>query len=165
MSPDYDVLARRQLSETIAVYPAAGFAEPPRDGWIAAIRKALKMTMRQYAARLGVSASNVVRLEQRERDGTISLGVLRRAADALDADLVYAVVPRRSSPATASDHLLDALIEARARVVAAAELRRIGQTMLLEDQSVRPADFEAQLNARAAQLVKEPRRLWDVDVK
>ena len=157
---DFNDLARRQLSEAIARYPAFVVAEPPRDGWISAIRKALDMTVRQYAARLGVSASNVVRMEQRERDETISLAVLRRAADALDADLVYAVVPRRSAHAT-SGNLLDALIEARAREVAGEEPRRVGHSMLLENQAVRAADLELQLDARAAELVGKPRRLWD----
>ncbi|MDB4915467.1 MAG: hypothetical protein JWM95_3111 [Gemmatimonadetes bacterium] len=163
MPQDFRHLARRQLSEAIARYPAYAVGEAPRDGWVAAIRNALEMTVRQLAARLEVTPSNVVRMEQRERDETISLAALRRAANALDADLVYALIPRRTARSTANDNLLDALIEARAREVAAAELKRIGHTMALEDQAVGPADMEAQIKARAAMLAQSPRRLWDSD--
>jgi predicted DNA-binding mobile mystery protein A len=164
MDATFQRLARRQLSETLAPYAAATVTPRPRDGWIAAIREALDMTVRQFAARLGVAPSNVVRLEQRERDDTISLGALRRAADALDSDLVYAVVPRRAAVAAPGDKRLDALIEARAREVAAAELRRIARTMALEDQAVRAADLETQIAERAAALAQTPRRLWDLDI-
>jgi predicted DNA-binding mobile mystery protein A len=122
------------------------------------------MTVRQFAARLGVAPSSVVRLEQRERDDTISLGALRRAANALDSDLVYAVVPRTAAALSPTDNLLDALIEARAREVAAAELGRIAHTMALEDQAVSYADLRAQISERAAVLAETPRRLWEPDV-
>ncbi|MFL5576340.1 MAG: mobile mystery protein A [Gemmatimonadaceae bacterium] len=164
MDASFQRLARRQLSEALARYAAAAVTPRPRNGWIAALREALDMTARQFAARLGVTPSNVVRLEQRERDEAISLGALRRAADALDCDLVYAVVPRRAAVTEPEDSLLDALIEARAREVAAAELRRIAHTMALEDQKVRAADLEAQIDERAAVLAETPRRLWDPDV-
>jgi predicted DNA-binding mobile mystery protein A len=161
---DFRYLARRQISETIARYPAAATFEPPRDGWIAAIRKALDMTIRQYAARLEVSPSNVVRMEQRERNETISLAVLRKAAEALDADLVYAVIPRQTSTRAAGETLLDALIHARAREVATAEVRRVGHTMALENQSVSAAEMESQIAVRTEALAAAPRRLWDSDV-
>ncbi len=122
------------------------------------------MTVRQFAARLGVSPSNVVRLEQRERDDTISLAALRRAADALDCDLVYAVVPRPMSEAAPAGDLLDALIQARAHTVAAAELRRVAHTMALEDQAVSAADLQAQFAERTAALAATPRRLWEPEV-
>jgi len=161
MDASFQRLARRQLSAVLAGYAAAAAAPRPRDGWIAAIRAALDMTVRQFATRLGVTPSNVVRLEQRERDDTISLGALRRAADALDCDLVYAVVPRLAAASETADNMLDTLIEARAREVAAAELSRIAHTMALEDQAVSAADLQAQIIERAAALAESPRRLWD----
>jgi predicted DNA-binding mobile mystery protein A len=156
-------LARRQLSENLGRYAEASIAPRPRDGWISALREALDMTVRQLAARLGVTPSNVTRLEQRERDDTITLGALRRAADALDCDLVYAVVPRQASRPGATDNMLDALISTRARAVATAELRQIAHTMTLEDQTVTVADQTAQIAERTAALIESPKRLWDAD--
>jgi predicted DNA-binding mobile mystery protein A len=161
MDADFQRLARRQLSLALTSYSGAGGRAAPSNGWISALREALDMTVRQLAARLGISPSNVVRLEQRERDDTISLGALRRAANALDCDLVYAVVPRTGPTTRPADELLDALIETRARAVAEAELDRVAHTMALEDQSVSSADMQAQIADRAAALVREPRRLWE----
>lgn len=121
------------------------------------------MTVRQLATRLRVSPSSIVRMEQRERDDTISLGALRRAANALDCDLVYAVVPRRAAGSEPTSTLLDTLIEARAHEVAAVELSRIAHTMALEGQAVNPADMQAQIAERTAALAETPRRLWDAN--
>lgn len=162
MDTSFKRLARRQLSDVLATY--SKIAVPPPNGWIAAIREALDMTVRQFAARLGVASSNAIRLEQRERDDTISLGALRRAADALDCDLVYAIVPRHPTVAAPGNNLLNAVIETRAREVATAEIRRVAHTMALEDQAVRTVDLEAQIAERAAALAETPRHLWDVDV-
>ena len=163
MDTSFQRLTRRQLSETLGQYVAASVPPRPRDGWIAAIREALDMTVRQYAARLGVTPSNALRLEHREANDTITLGALRRAADALDCDLVYAVVPRHVATSDEADNMLDALIAQRAREVAAAELHRIGHTMALEQQAVDAVATHAQITERAAALAQSPRRLWDAD--
>ena len=163
MPTRFNRLARRQLSDALTRYAAAAVSPRPRTGWVAALRQGLDMTIRQFAARLGVTPSNALRLEQRERDDSITLGALRRAADALDSDLVYAIVPRHS-PGQQSN-LLDALIEAQARAVAGEELRRVAHTMAIEDQAASAGDSDAQLAERVAALVAAPRRLWDPDVK
>src|SRR5215217_7999866 len=67
----------------------------PHGGWVRAIRDALGMSAADLAERMGVTQSTVARLESSERDGRIQLDTLQRAADALDCDLVYALVPRR----------------------------------------------------------------------
>jgi predicted DNA-binding mobile mystery protein A len=163
MDESFKLLARRQLSAVIEPHVTAAAAGRPPQGWIGAIRESLDMTARQLAARLHVAPSNVVRLEQRERNGTVSLQALQAAAAALGCDLVYGVVPRAGRAARPATGTLDALIEARAREVALAELRRISHTMALEDQTVTPADLEAQIAERAAELARSPRRLWDDD--
>ncbi|MEO8620655.1 MAG: mobile mystery protein A [bacterium] len=160
---NFQRLERRQLSTALAGYVGVSRTPRPRDGWIAALREAFDMTVRQFAERLGVSPSNVVRMEQRERDDAITLGTLRRAADALDCDLVYAIVPRIARESDASGQLLDGVIQARARDVAAAQLGRVAHTMALEDQAVSYADLRAQVAERAAALAETPRQLWDSD--
>ncbi len=163
MDASYQRLARRQLSEQLAGYVEASRTPPPRDGWIATLRAALDMTVRQLAARLGVSPSSVARLEQRERGDAITLGALRRAADALGCDLVYAVVPRHVPASEPATNLLDSLIKARADQVAAAELSRVAHTMALEDQAVTSFYLNAQIAERATALAETPRHLWEPD--
>src|ERR1700686_5339737 len=68
----------------------------PTIGWIKALRQSLGLTTVAFARRLQVAQQTVVDLESSERAGTITLASLRRAADALDAQFVYALVPRKS---------------------------------------------------------------------
>jgi predicted DNA-binding mobile mystery protein A len=160
MDVRFQRLARRQLSEVLAKYQAASTVPRPRDGWVSSIREALGMSVRQFAARLDIDPSGVVRLEKREAEESISLGSLRRAADALDCDLVYALVPRGVPSTSDESSLLDAVISERARSVAVDEAKLVQRTMALEQQSVRKERLEAQIDERTADLVRAPREIW-----
>lgn len=99
----------------------------PRGGWIAATRDALSMSQTDLARRLGVMPSSIVKLEARERAGTIQLDTLRRVADALDCDLVVVMVPRQS---------LQAMVDQQRIKQYAATLGRVTAHMNLENQPV-----------------------------
>lgn len=58
------------------------------------LRKKLGISTTQLAHRLGVGQPSVVRLEQAEQRGAISLSSLKRAAEALNARLEYSLVPQ-----------------------------------------------------------------------
>ncbi|TLY76623.1 MAG: helix-turn-helix domain-containing protein, partial [Gammaproteobacteria bacterium] len=88
--------------------------QAPRTGWVKAIRTALGMSDRIFAKRLGIAHGSLQELERNERNGSVTLESLRRAAEALDADLVYAIVPRKPLRATITE---------RARAVAAERLK------------------------------------------
>jgi hypothetical protein len=79
------------------------------------------------------------------------LSTLRRAADALDCELVYALIPRKSLVET---------VHSRASVLADEELARVSQTMALEDQAV-PVD--PQFREELIEQLTETRRLWADD--
>jgi predicted DNA-binding mobile mystery protein A len=96
------------------------------------------MTGGQLGARIGVRPQTIEAMEKSEAAGTIQLNTLRRAAEALDCTLVYALVPKTS---------LDAVIEARATRLATRELRRVAHTMRLEAQGTDEADFESRVQA------------------
>jgi transcriptional regulator with XRE-family HTH domain len=66
---------------------------PPRDGWINEIRTALSMPLRILAKRLNVDTSTVKRLEISEKNKTITLASLERAAHALHCKLYYVLTP------------------------------------------------------------------------
>jgi len=162
MNLTFAALARRQLSNQLQPFATLAGLPRPTGGWLAATRQALDMTARQFAARLGVDASTASRLELRERNDGITLGALRRAAEALDCELVYAIVPRRTNPNASTPHTLETLIQLRAHQLATDEVMRVHHTMLLEDQGVRSTELSIQIAERTAALVAEPRRLWDV---
>jgi predicted DNA-binding mobile mystery protein A len=125
--------------------------QAPRGGWVKAIRSALGISERSFAKRLGVVSGSLQNLERNERSGSVTLESLRRAAEALDADLVYAIVPRKA---------LRAVISERARGLALERLKPIAQSMTLEDQSLSKKQFERQVDELARDLEKKPTELW-----
>ena len=140
-------LARRQLDKRLAALrDTQSLTRPPR-GWIRAVREALGMTTRQLGARMGVSQPRVVNIEQGEVSGTITLATLQRAANALDCQLAYALLPRRP---------LQELIEDRARSRARSMLQATAHSMALENQR---ADEESE-QAQFELLVKELMEKW-----
>lgn len=146
-------IARKQLSDTFEAYRPLLTLSPPRKGWIRAIRSTLGMTIRQYAERLGVAPSRVAMLEQSEVSGSVSLKNLKRAAEALDCVLVYAIVPRQS---------LDDIIRKQARAVIKDQYQRVGHTMALEDQAVGEERTKEEMEAAIEDLVNRvPKQLWN----
>lgn len=78
----------------------------PRGGWIAATRDALGMSRAELARRLGVQPSSVVKLENSEQAGTVQIDTLRRAAAAMDCEVVLLVVPRQPLQASVDQQRL-----------------------------------------------------------
>lgn len=146
--------ARRALDRRFAqirITPQA--VAPPRAGWVRAIRESLGMSASDLGERMGTSHVSVLRLEKNEREGSVGLETLGRAADALDCDLVYVLVPRRP---------LDVMVAEQAEAKARAVLVSVGHSMLLEDQQVSPEVAREQLAEQAAVIADEP-GLWSRD--
>lgn len=100
------VSARRRLDQRFEpLRSSRNLLAPPPVGWIRVIRDAIGMTASQLGKRLGVSQQRALAIEQAEISGGITHSSLARAADALDCELVYAIVPRAS---------LERLVEDRA---------------------------------------------------
>jgi predicted DNA-binding mobile mystery protein A len=126
----------------------------PERGWLNAIRTALGMSLRQLGSRLKISIQSVKEIEERESDGSITLKSLRQAANALDLELVYFLVPREQS--------LEAMIEKRAGQVARSIALRTSKTMELEEQEVSSERMEKAIKSKADELIRTmPRYLWD----
>ena len=143
-------MARRALDQRTSQLSDTGMPAPPAGGWIRAVREALGMSATQFAKRLGVARQTAQEQEQNEIDGSVGLSTLRRAAEALDCQLVYAFVPKTS---------LDELVQAQAHKVAMAELSRVDQTMLLEGQRVEGSEADEHLAGRVEELIGS-RQLW-----
>jgi predicted DNA-binding mobile mystery protein A len=150
---DPSTLKSRQLDDALQSLKASTFSTPPRGGWLRAIRDALGLTTRQFAARVGLAQATVVQSEQSEAAGTISLAQLRRLADALDCELRYVLVPR-----TPLAERIDAQAERKARE----QVASVAHTMALEAQST-GNDFQEQQVAIVKDELLRGRRskLWD----
>lgn len=99
----------------------------PKGGWIAAIREGLGMSQTDLARRLGVAPSSVAKLEISERAETVQLDTLRRAADALNCDVVVLVIPRQP---------LQASVDQRRLQLYQQEMERADVHMNLEAQPI-----------------------------
>ena len=145
MSNEFDDLRLEQLQAALQAYqPLLAKQTPPR-GWLKEIREAIGRTERQQAARLGVAGSTLHKSEQSEAQERITLGQLRKLADGLDCELVYALVPRTP---------LTDVVQNRAKQLAREEVYGVAHTMSLEDQ--RPTDerIQKQVARRADELLR-----------
>ena len=149
---DMKALGRKHLERRLAPLRGLDFVRP-QHGWLRAIREALGMTTRQLAQRMGKVQSAVVDMEKSEARESISLTSLRQAAEAMDCELVYAIVPRVP---------IDEILRARATELASQQLARVSHTMALENQSLSGTDQEAELERLIDELLRgSPTRLWD----
>ena len=143
--------ARRRLDERTAFFQShASDFVVPNGGWLQAIREALGMSSKDLAARMRVAESTVLRLEASERADTAQLSSLRRAAAALDCDLVYALVPRQP---------LEGRVQRQARRRATDDLGRVKHTMLLENQTPSKSVLNDLLDDATGEWVVRP-GLW-----
>jgi predicted DNA-binding mobile mystery protein A len=139
--------ARRSLDRTLSPFRNLPHRRPAK-GWIRAIRDAFGMTAEQLGERMGVSQPTVQGLETSEAEDAIQLKTLRRAAEALGCELVYALVPKAP---------LEATYNAAAQALARRELARIDHSMTLEDQAV--ADTDDRIR-RFIETELDPREVW-----
>lgn len=154
MKSSFPQLKLRQLDIALNRWRDANLPARPSSGWIKAIREGIGMTATHLAARLGVATSTVTRLETSEADDTITLASLRRAAEALNCELQYSLVPRQS---------LAQSLEARATDLARQQMAAVSHSMALEAQSTSRETVEAQTRALAEALRNgPPRNLWRV---
>ena len=101
---------------------------------------------------MGVSQQTVAGLEKRERNGSISISSLRRAAEALNCDVRIVFVPKTS---------LEATVHAQAEAKAHAARNRVVHTMALEDQAEGVREALDLRSAPETWLRKRFAHLWD----
>lgn len=145
MSPELNQLRIEQLQTNLSSYADLVKRQVPSRGWLKLIREALGRTERQQAERLGISAATLHKSEQSEADDRISLGQLRKLADGLDCELVYALVPRRP---------LTDVVQERARAIAMQEVGGVAHTMGLEDQRPSTERLRKQVERRTEELLR-----------
>jgi predicted DNA-binding mobile mystery protein A len=133
MKTAFKELRLKQLDRTVAQYPARSVASRPRGGWVRAVRQALGVSAAELARTLGTSRQLPLQLEKAEAGDSITLRSLRNAANALDCDLVYALVPKSGT--------MQELGERRVRAAAKKHVLKAEHSMAIEDQAA--GDVEA----------------------
>jgi predicted DNA-binding mobile mystery protein A len=145
-------MARESLDMRLYPLRNIDMTRPPR-GWIKAIREALGMTTRQFAQRVGVVQSRAVDIEKAEMSGSITLDSLTRAANALDCELVYVLIPRKPLKDTVNDQAL---------TLAKRHIKSTSHSMALENQKISPSSEAEQLKILATQIAENSgSNLWN----
>ena len=147
-------LQLEQLDRKIKGFSTATSITPPVTGWLKAVRVSLGMSLQQLAHKLSITKQSVQEIEKREKEGNITLKTLKDAANALDMQLVYGLVPK--------DSTLDALVERKAKELAIQIVSRTSNTMKLEDQENSKERIKKAIEERTTLLKNEmPKMLWD----
>ena len=154
MSSIQKTLIQKQIDELIQSIVDGKQKAPLSVGWIHSARLALGMSLRQLAERVGVSVSALTSFEKREQTDSVSLATLKKAANAMDMELVYYFKPKDGSIKNA--------VEKQARKKAQEILNQSNQTMKLEDQETNSSSQELELERLTKDIMsKMPQNLWD----
>ncbi len=123
-----------------------------KRGYIWEIRHALGMNATQLAKRLNMAPASVHDLELSEQLGSITINSLRKCADTMGCDLVYAIVPKTS---------LNDLVKTQALKRASEIAEGVHRTMSLEQQAVPKQLTDEMIQDKADELrLRGGRDLW-----
>jgi predicted DNA-binding mobile mystery protein A len=147
-------LQLQQLNSKMLSFAHLQKTVPPPTGWLKAVRTALGMSLQQLSKRLSITKQSMQEIEQREKEGSITIKSLREAAKALDMELVYGFVP--------VDGSLEELINRKAKELATQIVLRTSNSMKLEEQENSKERITKAIEERAAVIRNEmPKALWD----
>jgi len=143
-----------QLDRKIIQYKKLENVIVPPRGWIYSIRKAVHMSLRQLGKRMSITPQSVREIEERERNKTVSIGVLNQVGKALGMKFVYGFIPQHYS--------LRKMVEERAHEVALEIVQRTSVNMSLEDQQTSAERIKQATKEKAEEIrTTLPRYLWD----
>lgn len=75
-------------------YPQKDKVDPREDGWLRKVRTAQFYSAKTIASRLKISRSAYSQHEASEKNGSISIKILEKLAQAMDCELVYSIRPK-----------------------------------------------------------------------
>lgn len=143
----------RQLEQQLSWLQSATKVSRPALGWVKTMREAFGMTAGQLGKRLKVSQQRISELEKNETEGTAALKSIQAAAEALNCDFVYFLIPRGS---------IQQIIEKQAEKVASERLAILSHSMELENQLVSKKEHHQQMSELAKELIDtKPREIWN----
>ena len=148
MRNEFRQLRLKQLDRSVLPLQAANASPRPQKGWIRAVREAVGLSSSEIARRMGTSRQLTLQQEKAESEDRITLKSLRAFAQALDCDLVYALVPRAGTFAEVATR--------RDRAKAAANVLGVEHSMALEDQA--SGNLNQAIEAETSRLAGQRRR-------
>ncbi len=129
----------------------------PEKGWINKVRNTLDISFSYIAKKLNTSRQVANSFEQNEIDGTITLNTLKKVAEALDCNLVYAFVPK--------DKSFEKLVENKADKIAEYIISRTSNSMNLEMQKLsKPEILRQKKQMKNDILQNNLKNLWKYDI-
>lgn len=147
----YVDLKRRQLKAYIDASARMRPPALPKKGWINALREYYGMSLSALARRIGLARSRVCVVEDAELTSSTTLETMKRFAEVLNCEFVYAFVPKEDP-----DQFLKRLAEQKADDL----VQKLNATMLLEDQGVSPKELKLHRDAIVKELLDNPKKLW-----
>lgn len=127
MKSEFRELRVNQIDRSLEPFAGTQAVSRPQRGWLRSVREALGISMREVARKMRKTPQTVASLEKSEAADRITLQTLRHYAQAMNCELVYAVVPKSAS--------LKQLSEKIARQTVEKDVRAVEHTMALEGQS------------------------------
>lgn len=124
MNSRFRKLRLSQLDRTLQI--ERDLPPRPSGGWLLAVREALGLSLSEVGRRLNTPRQQVQYWERAEVADRITLSTLRRAAEAMDCEFVYVIVPKTGS--------FTQLATRSARERAVRDVESVAHTMALEDQ-------------------------------
>mgnify|MGYP000844632217 CR=1 FL=1 len=154
MKKEMKKIQRDQLDRRISYYNRLNRIESLPDGWIRSIRISLGMSLEQLAKKLKVTSQSVKEMEDREKEGTISLNILKDIANSLGLKFVYGFSAPKSS--------LEKVVKKRAYDVAKGIVSRSDKNMQLEGQGNSRLRIKKAIKERADKIIANQEKiLWD----
>ena len=146
MKSEFRNLRLSQLDRSLA--GVRSMPPRPSSGWLASVREALGLSLESVGRRLSTARQVIQRLQKYEASDRITLRNLRRVAEAMDCELVYAIVPKSGTFAE--------LAEKPARDQALRDVESVVHTMALEDQ--KPQNTKQLIEDEAQRLLHKKRK-------
>lgn len=147
-------LLRKQISQKLEPLKEFHLHTSAAGSWVKIIREALGMSMVILGRKMGVSQPRISAIEKSEVDGNIKISTLQEVAKALNMTFVYGFVPEKD---------LETLVREQSKKIAKQRMKRLDQTMSLEDQEIGESEKEETLSDLTEQiLVEEPSNFWDL---
>src|SRR6266568_3505722 len=97
MNSEFRELRLNQIDRSLEPFSGTQAVSRPRRGWLRSLREALGISMREVARKMRKTPQTVASFEKSEAADRITLQTLRHYAEAMDCELVYAIVPKTGS--------------------------------------------------------------------
>src|SRR5258708_39729300 len=145
MRSQYRQIRTKQLSRSLDSFKQTRAVTRPPRGWLKAVRDALGIPAEQVGRLIHTTKQGVQYFEKAEAEDRITLKNLRRVAEAMGCELVYAIVPKSGS--------IENLADQRARIKATKRVLSVEHSMALEDQT--PGGVNELIDEETKRIIKK----------